>query len=79
MVERLQSSVSEATKKLVSESIQIDSIVPETPNVHQNTNQEARQDTVQLNIVEDNENVTSVGPAHHNYSGLYNHSADENS
>ena len=59
MVERLQLSISEATNKLVSESIQIDSIVPETPNVHQNTNQEARQDTVQLNIVEDNENVMS--------------------
>lgn len=26
-----------------------------------------------------NENVASVGPANHNYSGLYNHSADENS
>ena len=59
MVERLQFSVSEATKKLVSESIQIDPIVPERPNVHRDTNQEARQDTVQLNIVEDDENVMS--------------------
>jgi hypothetical protein len=55
MVERLQFSVSEATKKLVSESIQIDPIVPETPNVHRDTNQEARRDTVQLNIAEDDE------------------------
>ena len=59
MVERLQLSVSEATKKLVSESIQIDPIVPETQNVHRDTNQEARRDTVQLNIVEDDENVMS--------------------
>ena len=58
MVERLQSSVSEATKKLVSESIKIDPIVPTTANVYRDTNQEARQDTVQLNIVEDDENVT---------------------
>ena len=46
MVERLQSSVSEATKKLVSESIQIDPIVPTTANVHRDTNQEARQDPI---------------------------------
>ena len=59
MVERLQLSLSEGTKKLVSESIQIDPIVPETPNLHRDTNQETRQATVQLNIVEDDENVTS--------------------
>ena len=53
MVERLQSSVSEATKKLVSENVQIDPIVPKTPNVCRDTA------TVQLNIVEDDENVTS--------------------
>ena len=29
------------------------------PNVHRDTNQEARRDTVQLNIVEDDENVMS--------------------
>ena len=59
MVERLQLSLSEGTKKLASESIQIDPIVPETPNLHRDTNQETRQATVQLNIVEDDENVTS--------------------
>ena len=59
MVERLQLSLSEGTKKLASESIQIDPIVPETPNLQRDTNQETRQATVQLNIVEDDENVTS--------------------
>ena len=59
MVERLQLSMSEATKKLSSESIQIDPIVPETPNVNRDAYQETRQDTVQLNIVEHDENVTS--------------------
>ena len=59
MVERLQLSLSEGTKKLVLESIQIDPIVPETPNLQLDTNQETRQATVQLNIVEDDENVTS--------------------
>ena len=59
MVERLQLSFSEGTKKLVSESIQINPIVPETPNLHRDTNQETRQATVQLNIVEDDENVMS--------------------
>ena len=44
MVERLQSSVSQATKKLASENIQIDPIVDNT--------------AVQLNIVEDDENLT---------------------
>ena len=44
MVERLQSSVSEGTKKLASENIQIDPIVDNT--------------TVQLNIVENDENLT---------------------
>ena len=59
MVERLQLSISEATKKLTSESIQIDAIQPETPNVILDTNQETRQATVELNIVEDDENITS--------------------
>ena len=59
MVERLQLSLSEGTKKLVSESIQIDPIVPETPNLQLDTNQETRQATVRLHIVEDDENVTS--------------------
>ena len=59
MVERLQLSMSEATKKLSSESIQIDPIVPETPNINQDANQETRQDMVQLTIVEHDENVTS--------------------
>ena len=59
MVERLQLSLSEGTKKLVSESIQIDPIVPEISNLHWDTNQETRQATVRLNIVEDDENVTS--------------------
>ena len=58
MVERLQSSVSEATKKLVSENIQIDPIVPKTPNVPRDNTQVVRRDTVQLNIVEDDENLT---------------------
>jgi hypothetical protein len=59
MVERLQLSLSEGTKKLASESIQINPIVPETPNLHRDINQETRQATIQLNIVEDDENVTS--------------------
>ena len=59
MVERLQLSMSEATKKLSSESIQIDPIVPETPNVNQDAYQETGQDSVQLNIVEHDENVTN--------------------
>ena len=59
MVERLQLSIAEATKKLTSESIQIDAIQPETPNVILDTNQETRQATVELNIVEDDENITS--------------------
>jgi hypothetical protein len=59
MVERLQLSMSEATKKLSSESTLIDPIVPETPNVNRNAYQETRQATVELNIVEDDENVTS--------------------
>ena len=59
MVERLQLSLSEGTKKLESESIQIDPIVPETSNLHGDTNQETKQATVQLNIVEDDESVTS--------------------
>ena len=58
MVERLQSSVSEATKKLVSENIQIDPIVPDIQTIIHGTNQNARQGTVQLNIVEDDENLT---------------------
>ena len=59
MVEKLQLSISEATKKLSSESIQIDAIEPETPNIWLDTIQENRQATVELNIVVDNENVTS--------------------
>ena len=64
MVESLQLSISEATKKLTSESIQTDPIEPETPNVFpytnpSMTNQENRQATVELNIVEDDENITS--------------------
>ena len=58
MVERLQFSVSEATKKLVSESIQIEPMLPKIPNVCRDTNQQTRQATVQLNIVEDDQNVT---------------------
>ena len=49
---RLQLSISKVDKKLASESIQIDAIVPKTP-------EETRQASVQLNIVEDDENVTS--------------------
>merc|ERR1712166_459823 len=52
MVERLQLSISKVDKKLTSESIQIDAIVPKTP-------EETREASVQLNIVEDDENVTS--------------------
>ena len=59
MVERLQSSFSEATKKLALKNIQIDPTVPKTPNIPRDITQEARQDTVQLNIVEDDENLTS--------------------
>ena len=59
MVERLQLSLLEGNKKLVSESIQINPIVPETPNHNRNANQETRQTTVELNIVEGDENVTS--------------------
>ena len=59
MVEKLQLSMSEATKKLSSENIQIDPIVPETQNVNRDAYQETRQDTVQLNIIEHDENVTS--------------------
>ena len=62
MVERLQLSLSEGTKKLASESIQIDPIVPETPNLHRDTNQETRQARDQLNIVEDAEYVTIYEP-----------------
>ena len=49
----------ELNKKSASEIIQIDPIVRKTPKVHGDTNQETRQATVQLNIVEDDENVTS--------------------
>ena len=60
MVEKLQLSLSEGTKKLASESIQINPIVPETPNFHRNTNQDAKKATVQLNIIEDDEYVSSA-------------------
>ena len=46
----------ESTKKSVSEIIQIDAIVAK---VHEVSNQETRKAEVQLNIVEDDENVTS--------------------
>ena len=59
MGETFQLSFSGAIKKLTSESIQIDKVEPETPNVCLDTNQETRHTTVELNIVEDNENVTS--------------------
>ena len=59
MVERLQLSLSEGTKKLASESIQFNPIVPETTNLHRDNNQETRQATVQLYIVGDDENVMS--------------------
>ena len=52
-------SFSGAIKKLTSERIQIDKVEPETPNVCLDTNQETSQATVELNIVEDDENVTS--------------------
>ena len=48
---RLQLSISRVDKKLASDSIQIDPIVPKTP-------EETRQASVQLNIVGDGENVT---------------------
>ena len=49
----------ELNKESASVSIRIDPIVPKTPKVHGGTNQETRKATVQLNIVEDDENVTS--------------------
>ena len=49
----------ELNKKSASEIIQIDTIVPKTPKVHGDTNQKTRKATVQLNIVEVDENVTS--------------------
>ena len=52
-------SHSELSKKPASVSIQIDPIAPKTPKVHGDTNQETRKAAVQLNIVEDDENVTS--------------------
>ena len=58
-LEEMVLSLSEGTKKLALESIQINPIWPETPNLHRNTNQETRKATVQLSIVEDDENVTS--------------------
>ena len=60
IVKRFQLSNSE-TAKMTLESIQIDEIVPKTPNVRGNINQETRQVAVQLNndIVEDGENMDS--------------------
>ena len=49
----LQTSDSATAKKSASESIQIDA------KVREDTNQQTRQVAVQLNIVEDDENVTS--------------------
>ena len=43
----------------MSESIQIDPIITKTPKFCEDTNQATRRGTVQLNIVEDDENVTS--------------------
>ena len=51
-------SNSETAKKSVSESIQIEAIVPKTPKVLRNVNQKIRQ-VMRLNIVEDDENVAS--------------------
>ena len=56
---RLKMSDKESNKKSASEIIQIDTIVPKTPKVHRDTNQETRKAAVQLNIVEVDENVTS--------------------
>ena len=42
-----------------TEIIQIDPIVPKTPKVHGDTNEETRKARAQLNIVEEDENVTS--------------------
>ena len=47
---RLQLSISKVDKKLALESIQIDAIVPKTP-------EETRKASIQLNIIEDDENV----------------------
>ena len=58
MVEKLQSSMSEATKKLLSERIQIDPDVPEATNVCRDTNQIIRQANIPLDDVEDVENMT---------------------
>ena len=64
MGKTLQLSISEATEKLTSESIEIGKIEPEIPNVCLDTNQETSQATVELNIVEDDENVTiEFGPS----------------
>ena len=52
-------SDSQSTKKSASESIQIDAVVPKTPNVHGDSNQETRTASVQLNIIEDGENMTN--------------------
>ena len=43
----------------MSESIQLGAIMTETPKVGEDPNQATRRDTVQLNIIKDNENVTS--------------------
>ena len=50
---------SDLNKKSASMNIQIEAIVPKTPKVHGDTNQETRKATVQLNIVEVEENVTN--------------------
>ena len=56
---RLQISDLELNKKLASVRIRIDPIIPKTPKVHRDTDQKTREDAVKLNIVEDDENVTS--------------------
>ena len=59
---RLQMSDKEMNKKSASVKIQIDPIVPITPKVHGNTNQETRKAAVQLNTVEYDKNVMSESP-----------------
>ena len=49
----------ELNKKSAPVRIQIDPIVPKKSKVHGDTNQETRKAAVQLNIVEDDEYVTS--------------------
>ena len=50
---------SAAATKSATDSIQIDATVAKTPKVREDTNQKTRQVAVQLNIVEDDETVTT--------------------